>query len=244
MIMRTVIILITCLGFIGATAQNRDLALKKYFDTLAAHRLYDGNIALAENGHKVYSFCGGYANYFTAQRNTEQSRFNLASISKIFTSTAILQLRDKGKLKLDDEVQKYLPGFPFPGVTLRHLLTHTSGLPNLELYEEVVKQYPDTVITNEAVLPLLARWKKGLYFKPGDEFRYCNTNFNLLALMVEKVSGVDFPRYMEKNIFKPAGMRNSYIATVKGPSDSLKVKQQVKPTFYDTVYLQVDKVKR
>jgi CubicO group peptidase (beta-lactamase class C family) len=242
--MRSAIILVTCLGFIGAAAQDRELAFKKYFDTLATHQLYDGNIALAENGHKVYSFSGGYANYATAQRNTGQSRFNLASISKIFTSTAILQLRDKGKLKLDDEVKNYLPGFPFSGVTLYHLLTHTSGLPNLELYEEVVKQYPDSVITNDAILPLLNQWKKGLYFKPGDEFRYCNTNYNLLAMIVEKVSGIDFPRYMEKNIFRPAGMHNSYIAAVGGPADSLRVVQQVRPTFYDTTYLQADKLKR
>ncbi|NML41014.1 serine hydrolase [Chitinophaga sp. G-6-1-13] len=242
--MRSFIIVTICLMAVGATAQHRVIALRNYFDTISAHQLYDGNILLAENGRKVYAFSGGYANYAQQQRNTEQSHFNLASISKVFTATAILRLKDKGKLKLEDEVSRYLPGFPFPGVTLRHLLTHTSGLPNLELFEEVVKQYPDTIITNVAVLPLLKQWKKGLYFKPGDEFRYCNTNFNVLALIIEKVSGLDFPTYMEKYIFRPAGMKNTYVFRVNQIEDSLLVKQQVKPTFYDTAWLQADKVAR
>ncbi|NLR66610.1 serine hydrolase [Chitinophaga varians] len=242
--MRSIIIGTICLISFGATAQNRDVAFKNYFDTLAAHQLYDGNITLAENGHKVYAFSGGYADYAQQRQNTEQSRFNLASVSKVFTSTAILQLKDKGKLKLDDEVRRYLPDFPFPGITLRHLLTHTSGLPNLELFEETVKQYPDTIITNIAVLPLLKQWEKGLYFKPGDEFRYCNTNFNLLALIIEKVSGLDYPGYLEKYVFRPAGMKNTYVRGVNRMDDPLAVKQQVKPTYYDTAWSQADKVAR
>ncbi|WP_326994133.1 serine hydrolase domain-containing protein [Chitinophaga sp. 212800010-3] len=242
--MRSIIIGTICLISVGAPAQYRNIALKNYFDSIAVHQLYDGNITLAENEHKVYTFSGGYANYAGQQKNTGQSRFNLASISKIFTSTAILQLKDKGKLKLEDEVSRYLPGFPFPGVTLRHLLTHTSGLPNLELFEELVKQHPDTIITNVTVLPLLKQWTKGLYFKPGDEFRYCNTNFNLLALIVEKVSGLDFPAYMEKYIFKPAGMKNTYIGDINHAYDTLVVKHQVKATFYDTAWAQADKVAR
>ncbi|MBC9931982.1 serine hydrolase domain-containing protein [Chitinophaga qingshengii] len=242
--MRSIIIGTICLIATQAPAQNRETALKNYFDTITAHRLYDGNIALAENGHKVYVYSGGYANYATQQRNTAQSRFNLASVAKVFTATAILQLKEKGKLRLEDEVGRYLPDFPFTGITLRHLLTHTSGLPNLELFEELVKQYPDTIITNGNILPLLKRWKKGLYFKPGDEFRYCNTNFNLLALIVESVSGLDFAVYMERYIFKPAGMKNTYVANMHHADDTLVVKQQVKPTFYDTTWQQADKVTR
>lgn len=244
--MRLLITGIICLLAAAIQAQNRDITLKAYFDSISVHHLYDGNIVLAENGHKVYAFSGGYANYATGQRNTIASRFNLASISKVFTATAILQLKDKKQLRLGDPVAHYLPAFPFPGVTIRHLLTHTSGLPDLELYEETVKQYPDSVITNAAVLPLLRQWNKGLYFTPGDQFRYCNTNFTLLALIVERITGSTFPVYLKKYIFKPAGMTNTYVA-VYGSSnfqDSLRVKQQVKPAFYDSVYTDAVQVTR
>ncbi|UCJ08311.1 beta-lactamase family protein [Chitinophaga pendula] len=241
--MRPIIILIICLMSASIYAQKRNAVFASYFDTITAHHLYDGNIALAENGHKLYAYSGGYADYATQQKNTEAARFNLASISKIFTSTAILQLKDKRKLKLEDKVVKYLLSFPFPEITLHHLLTHTSGLPNLELYEDVIKEHPDSIITNAAVLPLLRQWKKGLYFTPGEQFRYCNTNYTLLAMIVEKITGIDFPAYAQKYIFKPAGMKETYIAA-GDISDDLRVKQQIKPTFYDTIYLQADQVKR
>ncbi|MBV8251365.1 MAG: beta-lactamase family protein [Chitinophaga sp.] len=242
--MRLFIIGTWCLLSFASKAQQRDSALQAYCNTLSAHHLYDGNIAMAEMGKKVFAYAGGYANYATQQPNTSQSRFNLASISKIFTSTAILQLKEQRKLKLEDEVIKYLPTFPFKGITIRHLLTHTSGLPNLELYEEVVKQYPDTVISNAAVLPLLQQWKHGLYFPPGDQFRYCNTNYTLLALIVEKITGTSFPLYLRQHIFLPAGMKDTYVAVYGSKTDTLCVKQQVKPTYYDSLYCPSEQVKR
>lgn len=220
--------------------------MKSYFSTLSQNKLYDGNIALSENGREVYVFSAGYAAYSQRKANRQLSRFNLASVSKIFTSTAVLQLRDRKKLQLDDAVIKYLPAFPFKDITIRHLLTHTSGLPNLELYEGVVKQYPDSVITNASVMPLLLKWNKGLYFKPGDQFRYCNTNYTLLAMLLEKLSGMSFPVYLDKYIFKPAGMKNTYVA-VYGSSnfhDTGRVIHQVMPTYYDSVYIPSSTVKR
>ena len=77
--------------------------------------------------------------------------------------------------RLEDNLQHYLPDFPYPGITIRHLLTHTSGLPDLELYEPLVKKYPDTIITNEIIIPVLIQEKRPLYFHPGDKFSYCNT---------------------------------------------------------------------
>ncbi len=242
--MRQYLIGILCLLSSAMSAQSRDTALHTYFSSLSDHHLYDGNIALAENGKKVYAYAGGYANYLTHQPNTEQSRFNLASISKVFTSTAILQLKERHKLKLEDDVTKYLPGFPFKGITIRHLLTHTSGLPNLELYEEVVKKYPDSVISNADILPLLQQWKQGLYFTPGDQFRYCNTNFTLLALIIEKVTDTSFPEYLHRHIFQPAGMKDTYVSVYGSMQDPLRVQQQVLPTWYDSVYVPAEQVKR
>ncbi|MRG43586.1 serine hydrolase [Chitinophaga sp. SYP-B3965] len=236
--MRSFVTALLLLLYTSLPAQDRMAAIKSYFSTLSENRLYDGNIALSENGREVYVFSAGYASYSQSKANHPLSRFNLASISKIFTSTAVLQLRDKKKLQLDDPLIKYLPEFPFQDITIRHLLTHTSGLPNLELYEAVIKQYPDSVITNASVMPLLQKWNKGLYFKPGDQFRYCNTNYTLLAILVEKLSGMSFPVYLDTYIFKPAGMRNTNF------NDTGRVIHQVMPTYYDSVPVPVSTVKR
>lgn len=228
---------------INLPAQDKTQA---YFDTLHQHQLFHGNILLAQQGKVVYRYSGGYANERAHQPNQTQTRFNLASISKVFTSTAILQLRDKGKLQLEDDVRLYFPDFPFPGVRIRHLLTHTAGLPNLELTGDVVKQYPDTVITNAVLMQLLKQWGKPLYFTPGEEYRYCNTGYMLLATIVEKQSRMPFAAYLDKYIFKPAGMKNTYLAVYGSPSwqDTARAVHQVMPFLFDSVYTPVDEIKR
>ena len=228
------------------SGQEKGQLIRSYFDSIKIHDLYNGNVLLAENSHPLIIYSGGYADQRLNKRNHALSRFNLASISKIFTSTAILQLREKGKLKLEDDYSRYFPEFPFRGITIQHLLTHTSGLPDLELTEAVIKKNPDTVITNAILMTLLLEWPKPLYFKPGDEFRYSNTNYMLLALLVEKLSGLPFAEYLDKHIFKPAGMSNSYLAIygTRTWSDTARVIHQVLPTFFDSVYIPSNEVKR
>ncbi|MCK7559955.1 beta-lactamase family protein [Chitinophaga sedimenti] len=226
--------------------KSPELLPPAYFDSVARYQLYPGNLAMAMNSKMVYQFSGGFADYRLQKRNHPQTRFNLASISKIFTSTAILQLRDKGKLQLDDAVQKYLPEFPFQGVSIRHLLTHTSGLPNLELTDAAIRLNPDTVITNAILLPLLQQWNKPLYFKPGEEFRYCNTGYMLAAMIVEKITRQPFARYLEQHIFRPAGMQNTYLA-IYGSSnwnDTARAVHQVLPVMYNEDYIPASEVKR
>lgn len=228
------------------SGQEKRQLIRSYFDSIKIHDLYNGNVLLAENNHPLIIYSGGDADQRLNKRNHALSRFNLASISKIFTSTAILQLREKGKLKLEDDYNRYFPEFPFKGITIQHLLTHTSGLPNLELTEAVIKKNPDTVITNAILMTMLQEWPKPLYFKPGNEFRYCNTNYMLLALLVEKLSGLPFAKYLDKYIFKPAGMSNSYLAVygTRSWSDTARVIHQVLPAFFDSVYIPSNEVKR
>ncbi|MCQ6956339.1 beta-lactamase family protein [Mucilaginibacter aquariorum] len=216
-----------------------------YFDELGRSRQHNGNILVADNGHPIINFSAGYADFRTQTPNTSSSRFNLASISKVITATAILQLRDKGRFSIDDALVRYLPDFPYKDIRIRHLLTHTSGLPDLELFEDLVKRFPDTVITNSDVLPQLRKWQRGLYFKPGDEFRYCNTEYNLLALLVEKVSGMPFPIYLKKYIFGPAGMKDTYITMRNQKNDGLVAQPQMKPhPGYDSTFVAVDSISR
>ncbi|GAA4312331.1 hypothetical protein GCM10023149_07650 [Mucilaginibacter gynuensis] len=216
-----------------------------YFEELKQRKQHNGNILVADDGRAIINFSSGYADFNTQTPNTPASCFNLASISKVITATAVLQLRDKGKFNLDDAVVQHLPDFPFKDVKIRHLLTHTSGLPDLELFEDLVKQFPDTVITNRNVLPELHKWKRGLYFKPGDEFRYCNTEYNLLALLIEKVTGLSFTAYIRKYIFAPAGMKDSYITIPGQKNEGLIAQPQMKPhPGYDSTFVAVDSISR
>jgi CubicO group peptidase (beta-lactamase class C family) len=235
---------ITCIYFAGASAQIQNSKIESYFDTIAKVHQINGNILLAQNGEVIASRAFGYADIVTHQPNTNATRFNLASISKLFTSTAILQLRDKGRLSLDDPLTKFFPGFPFKDITLKHLLTHTSGLPDFALYDEIAKKNPDKVITNKDILPALAEWKDGLSFKPGDDYRYCNVGYDLLALVVEKVSGLSLSAYLQQYIFNPAGMKDTYLSIYHGRyfyNDARCAKMHYQPhPYYDTAYVHAD----
>ncbi|TWV95709.1 serine hydrolase domain-containing protein [Chitinophaga pinensis] len=241
----TTFLLLLLLCSIPLTAQRQLGKLNQYFNHVAQQGYMNGNILLAQNGHTIYQRSFGYADLATGRSNNDGSRFNLASISKVFTSTAILQLKEKGLLQLSDTFQHYFPSFPYGNITIRHLLTHTSGLPDLELYESLIKAYPDTVVTNDIIIPTLIKEKLRLYFTPGDRFRYSNTNYSLLALLVEKLSGQSFPVYLDTYIFQPAGMRNtSCDLSSFRPADTAIVTPHVYGMLYDSVRTAVFNVKR
>lgn len=180
--------------------------LENYFTTTL--NPINGNILVAENGKPIYKKSFGFADIKNKIPNSESSRFNIASVSKTFTAVAILQLKEKGKLNIDDSVKKHLPEFPFADITIRHLLSHTSGLPDYELFNHIDGEQ---IITNKDVVPSFNIWKKPLPFKPGEKWEYSNVNFHLLALIVEKVSGLRFADYMQENIFSKAKMSDTYI---------------------------------
>lgn len=233
------------LSGIFLTAQNRLGKLNTYFNNIWQTENMNGNILLAENGRTVYQRSFGYSDFPSARENDINIHYNLASISKIFTSTAILQLKEKGKLRLEDTFQHYFPQFPYPDITIRHLLTHTSGLPDLELYEPLVTRFPDTIIANDIIIPTLIKENKPLYFHPGDKYNYCNMNYCLLAMLVEKLSGLSFSDYLRKYIFQPARMLLTYcVKTSYQQSQQGIATPHVMAAYYDTVYSPVFQVKR
>lgn len=175
-------------------------------ETLFMH----GGLIAARDGAVVFRRFEGMADAAAGVLNDASTVFQTASAAKPFTSIAILQLRDAGKLDLDDPVARLLPGFPVPDITVRHLLTHTSGLPDLELFEAVVAADPDHVVTAEDLLPALKAWSQPPPFAPGARFQYSNTNYQLLALIVSTVSGEPFPDYLRRHLFAPAGMNSTY----------------------------------
>jgi len=172
-------------------------------------QLFNGTVLLAENGKVIYEKAFGIAGPDGTPLTTSSS-FNLASVSKQFYAMMIMMLKEEKKLSYDDPVQRYLPGFPYPEITLRNLLNHTSGLPEYFSIADRGMNFMDT-LTNETMLELLVRKRPALEYKTGEKFSYCNTNYTTLASVIEKVSGMSCDKFFAARIAKPLSMNNSFI---------------------------------
>ncbi len=167
---------------------------------VAAMVVREGEILLA----KGY----GYADLERKTPITPKSAFRLASVSKQFTAQAIMILADRGRLDYDDPLVSHLPELERFGdrITIRHLLTHTGGLP--DYYDALTKESGDSMPTTEQAMEFLAGWGEPL-FPAGDRYEYSNPGYEMLALVVERVSGQTFGEFLQENIFGPLGMSSS-----------------------------------
>lgn len=196
-------------------------ALSHFFDSLLLRSGFSGGILVAKNGQVLYEQYRGFSDIEKAEPVSPLTPFHVASTSKTFTSTAIMQLVQAGKLNLDDSLQQFFPLFPYSGITVRNLLNHSSGIPYYINLFEKYKWDKKKVATNADILYMLYAQRPPLEFTTGSRFRYCNTNFALLALIVEKVSGTFFPDFVRDSIFTRCGMTNSYIVSQNNPQDFL-----------------------
>jgi CubicO group peptidase (beta-lactamase class C family) len=197
----------------------------------------NGGVLVGESGATMFRRVEGYADFAARTPLDTDAVFQAASMAKPFTATAVLQLRDAGKLRLDDPVARHLPGFPYPDITVRHLLSHTSGLPDLELFEAMVAATPDKVIGGDDLIPALRAWREPLAFAPGARFRYSNINYQLLAAIVARASGEPFADYLRDRVFAPAGMDASYVLGGTPPRGAARVPvaNHVLAAMYETV---------
>ncbi|GHM99468.1 penicillin-binding protein 4* [Cytophagales bacterium WSM2-2] len=198
---------------IGCTGKEKTnlKSFSKKLDSLMATVLdFSGVILVAENGKPVYHKPFGFANRETNQKVDTASIFELASVSKQFTAMLIAMLSEEKKLNYDDPVEKYLPGLPYPGITIRHLLNHTSGLPD---YQKIMDENWDKtkVATNKDILEYLKKFHPPMLFKPNEKYLYSNTGYILLGSIVEKASGEDFIAFASKRIFQPVAMSSTDI---------------------------------
>ncbi|MCD4736764.1 MAG: beta-lactamase family protein [Bacteroidales bacterium] len=193
--------------------------IKNLFGNLMNQGVFNGNVIYTENGEVIYQDCFGYSD-MRGKKNqlTSNSTFQLASVSKMFSALGIMILQEEGKLKYDDQVRKFISGFPYKNITIRHLLNHRSGLPR---YMSLADKNCDRekLFTNRAMVNLFVRLKPKLYFQPGSEFHYCNTNYALLACIIESVSKLGFDKFIQSRIFDPAGMEHSFIYNHRGLSE-------------------------
>ena len=190
----------------------------------------NGNALVAQKGIVLYKHCFGLGHFERSQRDTlvEESKFQLASLSKTFTAIGTLKLIEAGKLSFEDTIQKFYPDFPYRGITIRELLSHRSGLPNyayafddsmkVNFYKRE-KPYPN----NATIMHWFATVKPTpkAYNIPGRSFSYSNTNYMVLASIIEKATGQSFESFIRSTIFEPLGMHHTYVATTH--SDSINI---------------------
>lgn len=211
---------LVCLAFGFCFAQNRVQKIDSILSTLEQEGAFRGNVLISEKGKIIYEKAFGYANAENRTPLTENTIFLIGSVAKTFTSAAVLKLREQGRLNLDDRITTFLPELSYENVTLRHLLTHTSGLLEYQS-EEIIKEIAGKGVDNAELAKVFARLNPKQAFEPGAKWEYSNTNYILLALVVEKVSGKPFPQFVRDNIFVPAGMTRSFVSISNIP-DTLK----------------------
>lgn len=187
--------------------------LTEYYDKIfGTNDDFSGGFLVAKNGKIIYEKYSGFSNYEKEIPMSDGTPLHLASISKVFTATAILKLVQDEKINLDEKVKTYLPDFPYQNTTVRTLLNHRSGLPHYSRFKESVKGWNSKkALTNQDVLNYLKRYRFALLSKNNTRFNYCNTNYAMLALIIESVSGKSYSEAMNEIIFEPLGMQNTFV---------------------------------
>jgi CubicO group peptidase (beta-lactamase class C family) len=195
--------------------KNPDKRIDAFMQNLHKRSGFNGNVLVAKKGKILYENALGWANYLTRDSLKLNSQFELASVTKTLTSTAVLMLMEQGKLKLDQNVKEFFPNFPYDGITIRLLLTHRSGMMNYVYFIDDIyrKQHLNQQkgLNNAQAMDLIAQYKPAPFNKPNVRFLYNNSNFMVLGAIIEKVTGMPYAQFMKENIFKPAEMNHTAV---------------------------------
>ncbi len=192
----------------------------KYYDETITRLLenndFNGNVLIARYGIILYNRSFGYGDFENKAPLNDSTIFQVASIGKTFAAAAVLLLQQRGLLELDDPMIKHIPEFPYPDMTIRHLLTHTSGLQNyMWLIEN--RWRSKRIPGNEDILDLFVKYTLPVNFQPGQRFDYSNTGYVFLALLIERVSGKSYAGFIEEKIFEPLNMNHSFVKDLNNP---------------------------
>ncbi len=196
-------------------AKKADPRYEEFVMRLHKRSGFNGNVLIAKKGKIIYEKAIGWADYLHRDSLKINSVFELASVTKPFTSVGIMMLVEDGKLRLDQDVKEFYPDFPYDGITVRMLLSHRSGMMNYVYFVDGLwksqKKDERPGISNQDVMKLIAEHKPNPYMKPDKKFHYNNSNFMVLAAIIEKVSGQRYSQFMAENVFKPAGLKNTAV---------------------------------
>jgi CubicO group peptidase (beta-lactamase class C family) len=212
-------------------AQVKAMRIDYVMDSLSKKGYFNGQVLVGQDGKIIYNKAFGYSNLDTRAELDNNSVFQLASVNKPITATAVLILYEQGKLKLDEDIRTYFPKLPYAGITVKHLLQHTGGLP--EYFTSVGRYWNKSkYITNKDVVDLLSKYKPKRLFAPGQKYKYNNTGYALLALIIEKASGMAYDEFLETHIFLPLQMIRT---TVFNPAKDTSMCREVTSYFFDGV---------
>jgi len=183
-----------------------------FYDKNWTRKSANGGFLVAQNGQIIFEKYDGYANYKAKSQMKSTTPLHIASVSKVITATAVLKLVSAKKLYLEQKVNTILKEFPYPDVTIRTLLNHRTGMRNYAYFTEKKGIWDrHKILSNQDILTIMATKGIDLEFKTNTRFSYCNTNYAILALVIEKITGMSYKDAMEKIIFKPLGMKNTYV---------------------------------
>ena len=195
-------------------ADKREKKIISFFNKKNKSKVFNGNILFAEKGKVIAHYSFGYANFRKKEKLTINHSFQLASASKPITAVATLQLIENGKLNLNDTIQSFFPEFPYRNITIHQLLSHRSGMSQYTHFcDRPDSIWPDKnkTINNNNVLKIMSDIVPLINYPPDYKYYYCNTNYLILASIIEKVSKLDFNSYLKKYIFNPIGMENTIV---------------------------------
>jgi len=197
--------------------------LHKYFKRRHEKIGFNGSVLFAENGVIVYENQFGYADVRKKVKIDKKTKFQIASATKPFTTYAIMLLKQMGELNYEDSVQHYFPDFPYKDVTIKLLMIHKSGLPEYFYFAD--KLWPDRTqpIANSDVIKMMVEHKPQRYYLPDRKYNYINTNYCLLAAIIEKITGDTFEEFMEEEVFNPLEMNDTFIYNKLRPTENSNV---------------------
>jgi CubicO group peptidase (beta-lactamase class C family) len=176
--------------------------------------LFSGGVLVAKGGNILFEHYAGYADYPTKLIPLqEDTPLHIASTSKTFTAIAVLQLIEQQKLSLEDSLSSFFEKWSYPGITIKQLLTHRSGLPNYVYFMDANPPQQHSY-TNQEVISWMIEHRPPIHARPDTRFEYCNTNYLILASLIEKVSGYSYPEFLRRSIFNFLGMKNTFVFQV------------------------------
>ena len=200
---------------IPETVESNVLKVDSLLTNLNNQNRFNGNILISENGKITFNKSYGFANESNRERLNQNHTFYIASITKEFTATAIVLLKERGKLSYTDKITKYIPLLSkYKNISINNLLNHTSGIGDLDNTLDTIfeKEFDDSeYITNSDVINVLAKYTPALRSEVSVEFEYSNIGYQLLATVIEKISGMSYAEFIRKNIFEPLKMNASFV---------------------------------
>jgi len=185
--------------------------IDSFFKNRSRRGLFNGTVLFGSEGKIIYENAFGFANFKKKEKLKVSSSFQLASLTKPLTSYAILRLVQQGKVALADTIGKFINDFPYKNITIHLLLAHRSGLPEYMYFADKYWKNKKIPITNKDVIDLMKKYKPLRYYKPDHRYNYSNTNYVILAYIIERVTGKTYKKFMKEFIFNPLQMTHSFV---------------------------------